>query len=120
MEGSDEHALDLLSSPNAVNVSLQRRIDFNPNAHRRQLSYQIVNWEGDVLSLGTAVWWPDDHTTGVRTLNGEIQLKKDLEPSLAVLDCSIKVSIHTILKKSCLCHAIDDTLRLVLCRRLPL
>ena len=30
MESSDRHALDFLSLPKAVDVRLQRRLDFNP------------------------------------------------------------------------------------------
>lgn len=59
MQSSDKHALDLLSSPKAVDVRLQRRLDFNPKSHRRPLSYaycHMVDWERTVLSLGTAVW----------------------------------------------------------------
>lgn len=59
----------------------------------------MVDWERTVLSLGTAVWWPGDDTVGVRTLSGEIQLKKELESSLTILDCSIKVSINVLLMK---------------------
>lgn len=96
MESSDEQALDLLSSPKAITVRLQRRMVYSSKADRRpQSNAETVEWKAAVDYLDTAVWWPapGDQTNSSRTLNGEFLLSKELKPSAEVLDFSIKVSI---------------------------
>lgn len=93
MESSDEQALDLLSSPKAIDVRLQRRMNYGPKAWLIALNAQNVGW--DTLDyLSTGLWWPAlyDRRPNFRTLNGELQLDgKDLMPSTESLDFTVKV-----------------------------
>lgn len=53
MESSDEQALDLLSSPKAIDVRLQRRMNYGPKAWLIALNAQNVGWDTlDYLSTG--------------------------------------------------------------------
>lgn len=93
MECLDEQALDLLSSPEAINVRLQRCLAHSarPESQREQ----DPEWDASSISYpDSAVWWPAPgyQADNIRTLSGELQLSKELHPSTEVPDFSIRVS----------------------------
>lgn len=98
IESSDEQALDLLSSPRAAVVRLQRRVACSTEAETHRTHIAGKGWRAAVDYPGTAVFWPGptgDEGTG-RRLDGEIQLSKHLKPSSALMHFSITVSAcHT-------------------------
>lgn len=79
----DSQALDLLSSPHAINVRLRRRIQ-----------YRGTDFEDSEDFVENAVWWPaaggDRHS---RRLNGEIKLVKDLKPTTSIAHFMIDYSV---------------------------
>jgi len=83
--------LDLVSSSNAINLSLRRRVRFY---NKTSSSRKDVAWTESAESMGTASWWPStdphyrsDSTT--RHLEGEIRLAKDLRPTSEMSHFSI-------------------------------
>jgi hypothetical protein len=96
IETPDEQALDLLSSPRAVVVRLQRRVTYSAGAETLTHCTHAAGkeWQAAIDYPGTAVFWPGpicDQGKG-RRLDGEIQLSKHLKPSSALLQFSITVS----------------------------
>lgn len=97
LQGSNEQALDLLSSHKAIIVRLQHCMAYNPTSD----SSKDQKPQRDVAAtsyLGTAVWWPapaSGQANNVRTLSGEIQLSKLLKPSTEVPGVSLKVSVFS-------------------------
>ncbi|TFK40191.1 hypothetical protein BDQ12DRAFT_628002 [Crucibulum laeve] len=93
IEGADPLLLNLLSSPNAVVLSLRRRVRFY---NKTTSSRQDVAWNETVDDMGSAVWWtPLDarESPGSRQLEGEIQLAKDLRPTSEMGHFSISYSV---------------------------
>ena len=95
IETADDQVLDLLSSPCAPVVRLQRKVAYNtailncnPES-RSELSFEA-----------TAVWWSPSEVDeideidgdGHRRLYGEIQLSKHLQPSSSIFHYSLSVS----------------------------
>ena len=100
IETPDEQALDLLSSPRAVVVRLQRRVTYNasPTTVHTQAHTAGRGWQAAVDYPSTAVFWPGpayDEGKG-RRLDGEIQLSKYLKPSSALMHFSITVSTTSL------------------------
>jgi hypothetical protein len=95
IETPDAQALDLLSSPRAIVVRLQRRVAYNTDEATHRTDAAGKRWHAAVDYPGTAVFWPGP--TGdegnCRRLDGEIQLSKHLKPSSAMMHFSITVSI---------------------------
>lgn len=97
IETPDEQALDLLSSPRAVVVRLQRRVTYNasPTTVHTQAHTAGRGWQAAVDYPSTAVFWPGpayDEGKG-RRLDGEIQLSKYLKPSSALMHFSITYNV---------------------------
>lgn len=95
IETADDQALDLLSSPRAPVVRLQRDVAYNTESTAIQNCKPESNSE--VSFESTAVWWSSSEVgeidgDGHRRLYGEIQLSKHLQPSSAVLHYSLSVS----------------------------
>jgi len=94
LEGRDSQAMDLLANPNAIVVSLRRRVRF---FKRTCTSAEEVAWNEKVEDMGAATWWPsaahDVHSTETtRHLEGEIRLTKDMRPTSEMGHFSISVS----------------------------
>jgi len=91
IETADAQALDLLSSPHAVVVRLQRRVTFSPDATTHLTHAAGTGLQAAVDYPGTAVFWPGPVYDGGkgRRLDGEIQLSKNLKPSSGVMHFSI-------------------------------
>lgn len=94
IETPDEQALDLLSSPRAVIVRLQRRITYSAGAQAHQTHAAGKEWQAAIDYPSTAAFWPGPACDQGRRrrLDGEIQLSKRLKPSSALLQFSITVS----------------------------
>ncbi|KAF9524862.1 hypothetical protein CPB83DRAFT_773149 [Crepidotus variabilis] len=95
LESRDSQAMDLLSAPSAVSVTLRRRVRF---FNKTCSSRQDVAWNESVEDVGKAVWWPStsqdarsDATT--RHLEGEIRLAKDLRPTSEMGHFSISYAV---------------------------
>lgn len=92
----DSEALDLLSSPHAINVRL-RRIATLIQAGS-VLGRGLAPPKRDISQdFGTAVWWPRvEHSDAKQPLNtrhleGEIRLAKSLVPSFDMGCCTVEV-----------------------------
>ncbi|KAK0223391.1 hypothetical protein IW262DRAFT_1269466 [Armillaria fumosa] len=89
LEGADESALDALSSPSSIFVSLRRRVRYSCKGLSSKQKEQFED-------VGFAVWWSTaDRTSRRRCLEGEIRLAKDLKASSDVGHFSI--SYHVVL-----------------------
>ncbi|KAF9453506.1 hypothetical protein P691DRAFT_755560 [Macrolepiota fuliginosa MF-IS2] len=93
IEGADAAALDVLSKPSSIVVSLRRRVRFY-----NKVSYgrSDVAWNETVEDIGTASWWPSQtmqSATYARQLEGEIRLPKDMRPSSDMGHFSIAYSV---------------------------
>jgi hypothetical protein len=84
LASEDMQTLDLLSTPSAPVVGLKRRIEYLDTRGKESLDSDRI--------IGLAVWWTTVATTlsGVRKLEGEIHLAKDLAPSSAIGYFSVK------------------------------
>jgi hypothetical protein len=93
VETPDKQALDLLSSPRAVVVRLQRRVTYNASTATNHTHAKGTGYQAAVEYLATAVFWPGPACDGSasRRLDGEIQLSKNLKPSSALMHFSITV-----------------------------
>jgi len=82
--GTDEQALDVLSSPYATNIFLKRSLD--PGS-RHAKNYKFVQ------TIARAVFWPsrDASTAGTRVLEGELKLKVTLKQSNVFPRCTVQV-----------------------------
>ena len=96
----DSQALDLLSSPPAVIVRLQRRVTYDSDEAAHRTDAAGKRWHAAVDYPGTAVFWPGAmcDEDNCRRLDGEIKLSKHLKPSSAMMHFSVTVrtnfSIH--------------------------
>ncbi|KAI0359735.1 hypothetical protein OH77DRAFT_1471440 [Trametes cingulata] len=80
LTGSDEQALDLLSTPSAVRLHLVRVRLVGSHAVLDEPTGRSNNVFRD--SVGTAFFWPSDEgapRAGTRVLNGELEVKKSLK-----------------------------------------
>ena len=76
VDGPDLESVDLLGTPQAIVVALQRRITYRSSGQREQRD-----------DVARAVWWaaqPPSAECLSRELEGEIHLTKDLKPSCSV------------------------------------
>ncbi|KAF8968052.1 hypothetical protein BDZ97DRAFT_449634 [Flammula alnicola] len=92
LEGRDTQALDLLSAPTSIVLSLRRRVRFY---NKTSSSRKDVAWNETVEDMGTAVWWPSTDSrsdSNTRHLEGEIRLAKDLRPTSEMGHFSISYS----------------------------
>lgn len=101
IETSDQQALDLLSSPRAVVVRLQRRIIYSTELASHHTNKDPVLQTTDDYPA-SAVWWPSFDGGGYRRLDGEIQLSRYLKPSFAVSHFSLSVRPNSLLTYHCL------------------
>ncbi|KAG7451337.1 uncharacterized protein BT62DRAFT_927015 [Guyanagaster necrorhizus] len=75
LEGSDESALDALSAPSSIAVSLRRQVRYSSKGLSSKQKEQFED-------VGIAVWWSTAGSTSHRRcLEGEIRLAKDLKAS---------------------------------------
>lgn len=93
IETPDEQALDLLSSPRAIVVRLQRCVAYTAGEASHHNSRAGVRWEEAIDYPASSVWWPKPDGNGQRRLDGEIQLSRHLKPSSAIMHFSITVSV---------------------------
>ncbi|KAG6857382.1 hypothetical protein H0H87_004744 [Tephrocybe sp. NHM501043] len=105
LQGADDNTLDLFATPSAVDLKLQRRIRFYGAAT------ELSNgpWNETVEDVGHATWWPAAGTrirSGVRHLEGEIKLAKDLRPTTAI-GC-FSISYHVVLRPFDIPHSSSD------------
>jgi len=92
IETPDSQAMDLLSSPRAIDVRLRRCVTYRENAG---IVKKMGSGSSEIIEdITTAVWWPsqDGHTTkpGQRRLNGEMQLSNALKPTSAIAHFAIE------------------------------
>ncbi|KAK0193943.1 hypothetical protein F5146DRAFT_1033401 [Armillaria mellea] len=89
LEGADESALDALSAPSSIFVSLRRRVRYSCKGLSSKQKEQFED-------VGFAVWWSTAGSTSRRRfLEGEIRLAKDLKASSDVGHFCI--SYHVVL-----------------------
>jgi hypothetical protein len=95
IETPDKQALDLLSSPRAVVVRLQRLVTYSAGAATHHTHAAGIGYRAAVDYPATAVFWagPACDEDKDRRLDGEIQLPKNLKPSSAFLHFSITVGV---------------------------
>jgi hypothetical protein len=94
IECKDSQAFDLLASPHAVVLQLQRRVRFFLDT--AAVSASQLGWNETVDAVETAVWWPGERNSAephVRRLEGEIRLSKDLKPTSAISHFSVSYSV---------------------------
>ncbi|KAF7977287.1 hypothetical protein HWV62_4249 [Athelia sp. TMB] len=103
LESTDAEALDLLSSPKAINVRLQRHIIWGkPTKSDKEALHP-----GSALDYPSAATWdPPIGGGNTRTLEGEIQLPKSLPPSFSFKKFSVEVmstctQVRSATDKSC-------------------
>ncbi|KAF9563246.1 hypothetical protein CPC08DRAFT_686837 [Agrocybe pediades] len=92
LDGHDEQALDLLSSPKAIVLRLRRRIKAHWNPEK---TFESMAWRDAIDHSQLAVWWPSRETPemrGVRYVNGELHLKVDANPTSAMAHFRIEYS----------------------------
>lgn len=92
LEGTDTQALDLLSVPSSIVLSLRRRVRFY---NKTSSSRKDVAWNETVEDMGVAVWWPSSDVASnshTRHLEGEVHLAKDLRPTSEMGHFSISYS----------------------------
>lgn len=88
LEGEDQQALDLLSSPKAIVARLRRHIKYS---HR---SPETLAWRNYTSHSQVAVWWPSAEQSeqrDVRYVNGELHLQADIKPTSAMGSFRIQV-----------------------------
>ncbi|CAL1710189.1 unnamed protein product [Somion occarium] len=87
IECSDVQALDLLASPEAMDIRLRRHISMGladvSSISARAPAYGI-EFEETTEEIKSAVWWPTRHGTTYRALDGEIHLPRELKPSCCI------------------------------------
>lgn len=110
IETADDQVLDLLSSPLAPVVRLQRKVAYNTESTTIQNCKPESNSEP--LFEATAVWWSSSEVgeidgDGHRRLYGEIQLSKHLQPSSAIFHYSLSVSWFLCLLNLCSSYPIS-------------
>lgn len=92
LSGSDEQALDLLSTPSAVRMHLVRVRSVGSHATQEDAVGRSNNVFRD--SVGTAFFWPSDEgapRAGTRVLNGELEIKKALKLGFVFPRFSLRV-----------------------------
>jgi len=79
--GTDEQALDVLSSPYATSILLKRSLDAGSHATTGGHGHRAKSF---VETIARAVFWPAKHasTIGTRVLEGEIKLRKTFKQSV--------------------------------------
>jgi hypothetical protein len=94
--GTDEQALDLLSSPYATSILLKRSLDASSHATTRDPGHHVQTF---VETVARAVFWPAKHagTIGMRVLEGEIKLGKTFLQSVVFPHFTVKVRILSFL-----------------------
>ena len=98
LQGSDEQALDLLSTPSAVRLSLLRMRLVGSHAISDDLESGRSN-NSFTDSAGTAFFWPSSEGApepGTRVLQGELEVKKSLKPGFVFPRFSVRVSARTL------------------------
>ena len=88
LDGEDQQALDLLSSPKAIVARLRRRIKYS------HISPETLAWRNYTSHSQVAVWWPSAEQSeqrDVRYVNGELHLQADIKPTSAMGSFRIEV-----------------------------
>ncbi|KAJ7285202.1 hypothetical protein C8J57DRAFT_1290710 [Mycena rebaudengoi] len=115
---NDSQALDLLSSPRAVEVHLRRRVrPCTPASKRSGMFDANADLSVDpVEDIAAASWWPtQDHAQGTqhgvrrRRLEGEIQLPANLKPSCQIAHFAVEYTVEVLPFKAIAFVSVDDT-----------
>ena len=91
LDGDDQQALDLLSSPKAIVVRLRRRIKYHHNSEKM---LESLAWRDSIDHSQLAVWWPSAEQSeqrNVRYVNGELHLRADIKPTSAMASFRVEV-----------------------------
>ncbi|KAG5338117.1 hypothetical protein C0989_008195 [Termitomyces sp. Mn162] len=97
LKGAKEDTLDLFASHSAPVLKLQRCVRFFSKTSS-PVEGLHGPWNETVENIASAVWWPSagtDDPPGVRHLEGEIKLGKDLRPTTSIGRFS--VTYHVVL-----------------------
>ncbi|OBZ62661.1 hypothetical protein A0H81_15025 [Grifola frondosa] len=91
LTGTDAQALDLLSTPSAVNLHLIRSRAVGTQAAQDEATARSDSVFRE--SVGSAFWWPSEEGAPEalrRTLQGELDVKKGLKPSFVFPKFSLR------------------------------
>ncbi|KAH9476041.1 hypothetical protein JR316_0011610 [Psilocybe cubensis] len=98
LESDNQQALDLLSSPNAPNVRVRRRTKYHSEPKKK---IESKAWRDEVDHSQRAVWWPTTESSDrIRMIAGELHLKPNMAPTLAMGDFRINYSVVFLKFKS--------------------
>ena len=94
LEGNNTAALDAMSAPGSIVVTLQRHVRYNTRRTKEKAT---------VEEIASGIWWPtvsqaSQNSSRSCFMEGEIQLSKDLRSSSDV--GSFSVSVRTLLSLS--------------------
>lgn len=94
VESPDAQALDILSSPKAVDVRLQRCVTYSSIPPSQRTHAVRKEWNTSFDFPSSATFWPGPpcENPHQRQLDGEIQLSPHLKPSCAIMHFSITAS----------------------------
>ncbi|KAH7925635.1 hypothetical protein BV22DRAFT_421338 [Leucogyrophana mollusca] len=95
LHSEDEQALDLLASPQALDVRLHRAVGLPSQTSLREGSEEAFKFRHTNMFVQSAVLWMSTHGSdhSTRHLEGEIPLPNDLKPSACVRDFVIAYSV---------------------------
>lgn len=92
--GTDEQALDLLASHQAIHIFLKRSLATGSDATSDHAGKHTDNFF--VRTMARAVFWParDASTTGKRVLQGEVNLKKTFKENIVFPRFSVRYHLE--------------------------
>ncbi|KZP31767.1 hypothetical protein FIBSPDRAFT_813420 [Athelia psychrophila] len=95
VESPDAQALDILSSPKAVDVRLQRCVTYSSIPPSQRTHAVRKEWNTSFDFPSSATFWPGPpcENPHQRQLDGEIQLSPHLKPSCAIMHFSITYNV---------------------------
>ncbi|KDR78940.1 hypothetical protein GALMADRAFT_137911 [Galerina marginata CBS 339.88] len=97
LESGDEQALDMLSTPKAIILRLNRRVSYVWNMEGK--SFKASASKDTIDQSQLAVWWQSTEgseapgRTRIRFVNGELHLRPDVKPSCAMAHFRIEYSL---------------------------
>ncbi|KAG6900823.1 hypothetical protein C0993_000142 [Termitomyces sp. T159_Od127] len=113
LQAADEDILRLFAAPSAPVLKLQRRIRFLSNSSS-PVEGVYGPWKESVEDIGSAIWWLPAGTggqPGVRHLEGEIKLGKDIRPTTSMSHFSI--TYHVVLRPFNVPHSSSEDRSLI-------
>ncbi|KAF7976618.1 hypothetical protein HWV62_2290 [Athelia sp. TMB] len=95
IESPNAQDLDLLSSPKAVDIRLQRCVTYSSIPPSLRTHAVRKDWNSSVDFPSAATFWPGPpcENPHQRQLDGEIQLSPHLKPSCAIMHFSITYNV---------------------------